>query len=81
MKLTTAQHLALNSVRNGRCFRRFTSAGNTVHSKDGCAASVLRKLESRKLIRKGDSLTPTTTLFVLTDDGRMALRSAEETAA
>ena len=75
--LTKAQHLALNSVRNGRCYRRFSAKGNTVHSKDGCAAFVLWRLEYLKLIREGGKLTETITPLELTDAGRMALREVE----
>lgn len=77
VKITRAQHLALNSVRNGRCFRRYTASGNTLHSKDGCAAAVLWRLEYMKLIREGKSLTDTLAAIDLTDDGRVALRQAE----
>lgn len=77
VKITRAEHLALNSVRNGRCYRRYTSRGNTLHSKDGCAAAVLWRLEYLKLIREGKHLTDTVSAMDLTDSGILALRQAE----
>ena len=79
--ITKAQFSALNAVRNRRCYRRYTSEGNTVHNKDGGAASVLWKLEKMGFIREISDGIPTIATFGLTDAGRLVLRQAEEANA
>lgn len=73
-KLTKAQLSALQSVKSGRCYRKFNARGNTLHSEDGCKASVLWRLEWLGMIDEGRSLTKTKAILFITDAGRAALR-------
>ena len=78
MKITPAQCRALEAVRDGKCFRRYTATGNSVKGPEGIGGAALWNLEKFHLIREDGHSAGTKCLFELTDAGRMALRQAEE---
>jgi hypothetical protein len=69
-KITPAQRRALEAVRNGKCYRRYTAYGYVI---EGERKLVISHLQNLCLINYG-----TDNIFHLTDAGRMALRRAEE---
>ena len=81
IKITAAQRRALEAVRDGKCFRRYYGDGNSYHGPDGVSAVTLWRLERQSWIRDGDSRRSGFDIVcavALTDEGRMALRRAEE---
>lgn len=54
--LTKAQRRALEAVRDGLCFRRYTAVGNTLHGPEGVSARTLWSLARARLVddRPGD---------------------------
>lgn len=72
--MTPAQKRALEAVRDGKCFRRYTASGNTLHGPKGVGSAALWALARARLIydRRGDPASET--LLMLTDNGRLALR-------
>ena len=78
-KITPAQRCALEAVRDGKCFRRYTSKGNSVKGPEGIDGTALWHLEKMHLICETEfNNSIYRSSFVLTDTGRMALREAEE---
>lgn len=78
-KLTVAQRRALEAVRDGKIVREYKDDGNVFLCPPGIGSrAVLWKLEKLGLIREGRSVGLTMADMDLTDNGRMALRQAEE---
>lgn len=54
MKLTAAQHRALEAVRDGRIMREYNRDGNVFRCPGGIGAQSVWRLEQLKLIRNSD---------------------------
>jgi hypothetical protein len=70
MKITPAQRRALEAVRDGKCYRRYTAHGYVI---EGERKLVISHLQSLCFIYYSSD-----NIFHLTDGGHMALRQAEE---
>lgn len=49
-KLSPAARRTLEAVRGGKCFRRYTSVGNTLHGPAGASSKMLWHLSRGKMI-------------------------------
>jgi len=75
MKLTAAQRRALEAVRDGKAYRTYTAAGNTMAA-PGIGAATLWRLEQFGMIRDGVNRQHGLnihTCLELTDNGRKTL--------
>lgn len=77
MSITAARKRALEAVRDGKCFRKYTRTGNTLHGPKGVAASTLWYLANEKMIEDDPRSSGNYPRVTLTKAGKAALSAAK----